>query len=151
VRIIYFILLAVLFVSCDQRNISYSKEVVLENGWSYGNKMDFDFMIPDTTAAYDLILEIDHDKEYGFQNFYTHFTTSYPDGKEIKDVVSIELADQFGQWMGDCGRNSCVAEILLSSNTLFRSDKKHKISIEQYTRDQTLQGVKSVNFLLVRK
>lgn len=148
----FLILLLPLFIwSCDSRTIVYEKEVTFGNHWSYDQQLDFAFEVPDTLAAYDLILEIEHDKEYPFQNFYTQFTTSYPSGKVVNDMVSMELADQYGQWKGDCGRETCVAEILLSGNTLFRNMETHRIQIEQYTRTPLLSGINKIRFLLVQK
>jgi len=138
--------------SCDNRAIVHEQEVVFEdNAWDYGEKLDIEFSIADTTQTYDLVLEIEHDPEYPYQNFYTHFTTIYPEGKKVKDVVSMELANRMGQWNGTCKRNSCVAEILLRGNTLFKSTDIHKISIEQYSREARLEGIDKVRFLLVQK
>lgn len=148
----YLIFLLPLFLwSCDNRTIVYEEEVTFGNHWSYEQKLDFSFEVPDTLAAYDLILEIEHDKEYPFQNFYTQFTTSYPGGKVVNDIVSMELADKFGQWKGDCGRETCNAEILLSSNSLFRNMETHQIQIEQYTRTPLLSGIEKIRFLLIQK
>lgn len=138
--------------SCDNRAIVYEQEIVFEDySWDYEEKLYIEFSIADTTQTYDLILEIEHDPEYPFQNFYTQFTTMYPGGKEVKDVVSMELANKMGQWNGVCKRNSCVADILLSGNTLFKSTENHKITIEQYSREAQLEGIDKVRFLLVQK
>jgi len=151
VKKILIFLLPLLVWSCDSRKIVFEEEVVLGNHWSYDQQLDFSFEVPDTLAAYDLILEIEHDKEYPFQNFYTQFITSYPGGKVVKDLVSMELADTYGQWKGDCGRETCVAEILLSSNSLFKNMETHRIQIEQYTRTPLLSGIEKFRFLLIQK
>lgn len=140
-----------MLLSCDDRTIVYEEEVEFRNHWSYDQQLDFAFEVPDTLAAYDLVLEIEHDKEYPFQNFYTQFTTSYPGGKVVKDMVSMELADTYGQWKGDCGSETCVAEILLSSNSLFRNMETHRIQIEQFSRTPLLSGIEKIRFLLIQK
>lgn len=129
----------------------FSEEVIFENHWSYNEPLNFSFEVKDTESAYDLILEIEHDAEYGFQNFYTKFTTTYPDGNVVNDIVSMELADKFGQWKGKCSGESCNAEILLSGNTLFKNSETHQIQIEQYTRTPLLDGIRNIRFLLVKK
>jgi len=137
--------------SCDSGVIFKEKAAINSNGWDYKSPAIFTFTVSDTLQAYDLILKIDHDVEFSSQNFYTQFTTTYPDGKEIKDVVSMELSSNYGQWMGDCDDDNCLIDILLKGSTRFKQSGQHTIKIAQYTREEVLHGIRSLEFQLIKE
>lgn len=137
-------------LSCDSGVIYKEKIDVDANGWNYDNPVSFSFTVSDTMQTYDLVLNIDHDVEFSSQNFYTQFTTTYPDGKEIKDVVSMELSSNYGQWMGDCNDDACLVDILLKGSTRFKQSGEHTIKIAQHTREASLEGIRSLEFQLIK-
>jgi len=116
--------------------------------WDYEQVAKFNFSIVDTTTVYDLILKIDHDAEFSNQNFYVKFYTKAPNLEMIEDVVSMELANQFGQWNGECGSENCSVEILLQGKTKFKSIGDYTIDIEQYNRVENLEGLNSIELKL---
>jgi len=144
------IFLCFVLFSCD-KGILYKEKAVLDTmGWGYNNPVTYTFTVSDTVQAYDLVLKIDHDVEFSNQNFYTQFTTTYPDGKEVKDIVSMELSSNYGQWMGDCDDTHCLIEILLKGSTRFKQTGTHSIKIAQHSREEKLEGIRSLEFLLIK-
>jgi len=144
-------ILIILTLGSCKNDLVYSEKVAIDNAyWNYDSPASFSFEIIDTVQSYDLVLEIDHDVEFSNQNFYTQFTTTYPDGKEIKDVVSMELSSNYGQWMGDCNDDSCLIDILLREKVRFKQKGDHTISIAQHTRESVLSGIRSLEFNLIK-
>ncbi len=138
-------------VSCDSEDVKYIEETKLEEGvWTYDNELVYSFEINDTLSAYDMVLLVKHDLEYSFQNFYAEFTTTYPDKRSEKDLVSIELANQYGQWNGECSGQKCKTEILLSGATYFKQNGDYTLRLKQSTRKEKLEGLNSIGFKLIK-
>lgn len=131
--------------------MEYAEKISITNNvWTYDQVLDFQFEVQDTTQKYDLILSVNHDFEFAHQNFYAKFITTYPSMKKIEDVVSIELGNNFGKWMGDCNSSTCAIDILLQEKTYFKDQGKHQISIVQNNRIDSLNGINSIEFKLLK-
>jgi len=136
--------------SCDDRNVIFSEKKVIEKEWSYQDRLEFDFEIKDISGIYEMVAKVTHDIEFPNQNIYTKIYTTYPNGKAEDAVVSFELANEFGQWNGDCSSTECVAEILLKAKALFKVPGTYNLSLEQYTRNENLEGIQSIEFELIK-
>ena len=113
--------------------------------------MSFDFTVEDTLRKYDLMLDVAHSGDYGFQNLYVQFHTTYPSGEKKSQTVSLELANKSGIWNGECGGNECTVEIPLQVNASFKELGIHNISIEQYMRKNPLTGIKKMTLKIAEK
>ena len=138
--------LCFLLQSCGQ-SFLYEKDISLsDNTWTYENQLDFSFEITDTKALQNLYLDITHSTEFKTQNIYVNFHTKSPSGKVVSDMVSLELAKKNGVWFGNCGGQWCDLRIPIQQNAYFDETGTYTLSVEQYTRTEDLQGVKSVGF-----
>ncbi len=123
----------------------FKKEIkITEGNWYYNNTLDFDFDINDISKKYNLLLDVEHAGDYGFQNLYVQFHTAYPSGEKKSQVVSLELASKSGIWNGKCRGNTCTVEIPLQVNSVFEEAGNHSISVEQYMRKDPLVGIKGM-------
>ena len=71
--------LLVAFLCCFacQPNYYYQEEVPIEAAiWTYEQDVDYIFDIQDTTARYNLYLDIHHSTQFPFQNLYTMIQTN---------------------------------------------------------------------------
>ena len=120
----------------------FQKEIEISGGgWYYNNALAFDFDIDDISKKYNLLLEVEHAGDFGYQNLYVQFHTTYPSGEKKTQIVSLELANKSGIWNGKCGGNICRVEIPLQTNTVFKETGRHSISVEQYMRKDPIEGV----------
>ncbi len=143
-QFIPFFSVCLLLTSCGGDYI-FEKSVAIENAnWKYKDLIQFDFEIADTSKRYDLLLEVEHAGDYGFQNLYVQFHTKYPSGEEQSQMVSLELATKSGIWNGKCSGNACSVEIPLQTNAIFSEPGSHQLSVEQYMRKSPLVGVESM-------
>lgn len=135
-------------ISCNNDcEIIDSFEVDAE-GWVYGDSLSFELTAEDTLSQYDLVLELEHNIDFSFQNLYVRSTTHFPSDKSIQDVISLNLGDIAGRWNGECKRSGCTAGILLRSKFRFSELGEHRIVFEQFSREATIEGVKSMKLLL---
>lgn len=137
-----------LFSSCGGDYIFQQTIKMEDAGWGYGDPLHFDFEITDLSKQYDLILEVVHSGDYGFQNLYVKFNTVYPSGEQKEQVVSLELAGKSGIWNGDCSGNTCAVSIPLQVKALFQDAGKHRITVEQFMRKNPLRGIEEMALLI---
>jgi gliding motility-associated lipoprotein GldH len=138
--------------SCGKEKVIFEKDYDIKNGvWNYADTLIFAFDITDTMAIYDIILDVEHTPQYSMQNIYTNIYTKFPKGERIKQLLSIDLADNTGTWQGKCGSSSCDFEIKIQENAFFNILGQHIITLEQFTRLEALAGVKNIGLKIVDK
>ncbi len=141
---------AILSFSACNSNIYYKQtSTIADHKWDQSDLKNFEFEIDNNEAYYDLILEIDHSVDFKFENIYVNINTLFPNGEEVKDEVSLQLADHLDQWQGKCNSKNCVTSILLQNNVYFKEKGNHKITIEQYNRENPLEGINSLTLKIV--
>ncbi|HHB52081.1 MAG TPA: gliding motility lipoprotein GldH [Saprospiraceae bacterium] len=145
--IFFLFTLLIIGISACQNSRYYEKTVPLDNEvWTYSDSLDFLFNIKDNSAPYDLLLSINHSKEYAFQNLYVKINTYFPSGAKVEDIVSLELAQKGGAWYGDCGGKYCQLNIPIQQNIHFKEKGDYKLVIYQYMRKEAIPGIKEVEF-----
>ncbi|NJN34220.1 MAG: gliding motility lipoprotein GldH [Saprospiraceae bacterium] len=122
-----------------------------EGTWSYRDTLDFAFEIADTNQIYDIVLVIKHTPQYPYQNLYTNIYTKFPSGERVKQLLSLDLADNSGKWLGECGRSGCQFELAIQENAFFNVQGQHVITLEQYLRTDQLKGIENISLKIVEK
>ena len=133
--------------SCSSDYYSYENEVRNEV-WSYDDIYTFPFEIEDTLTAFDLSIDVEHSTSFTNSNLYVKISTIFPNREKRTDVVSFNLANNFGIWEGDCNSKYCTAEILLQKSIVFDQPGKYQLDIEQYSREEKITGIKSMKLKL---
>ena len=141
--------LAVLCSACGPTVIYEETKAFPEAGWGYADTARFDFNIPTTEQAYDLVLRLEHAKVFPYQNFYVRLHTGFPSGKRTSEQVSLQLAGDFGAWLGDCGGEICEQDITILRNAKFEEAGMYYLTMEQYTRESVLASVGAVGLAVV--
>ncbi len=136
-----------LFLAGCSSEALYEKRIALPDaGWSYEDTLRFDFEIEDTAQLYTLSLEVEHSDEYPFQNLYVRIHTGYPNGESSVQLVSLELAEKTGVWLGKCRGSTCRLRIPIQSKTYFNQPGTYTLALEQYMRRSPLPGLKGFTF-----
>ena len=131
-----FLLLAVglLAISCN-KNVVYSKyQTFAENEWRAGEKAVFDLEITDTESLNNISLMVRHLDSYPYKNIFLFVTTSYPDGKVIKDTMEVILANPKGEWQGSGAGDIFDFKVPIKKNVRFVLPGKYQFSFEQAMR-----------------
>jgi gliding motility-associated lipoprotein GldH len=139
-----------LFTACGS-GYTYEeyRQFPAEAGWTYADSVSFDFAISDTNQVYDLHFFVDHAADFGNQNLYVRFHTLFPGGERLTETVSLELADRFGRWEGDCSGETCRVDIPIQQGAYFNRAGAYTLRVEQYSRQDSLPGISGVGFALV--
>src|SRR5690606_15264738 len=115
-----------------------------DHQWLAGDAKSMDIAVYDTAQLFRLDLDLRHNTDYPFQNFYIRTVTRYPSGREVTSVTSLELADAGGQWAGDCTRQSCTLSLPLQERFTFPEPGTYTWTIEPYMRMDTVAGIRSL-------
>lgn len=137
-----------LLSGCGRDYIYDTTRELPETGWAYENPASFPFEVNDTNKIYNIWLDIAHTAAYQNQNLYTKIYTTFPDGHQINEVVSLELANKAGEWFGECSGQICALRVPLQMDTYFNQSGKYRITIEQYMRQDSLAEVQSIRLLV---
>ena len=123
-------------------------EIPDTNGWAYGDTARFEFAVPDTSQHYDLSIIVAHSPDYAYENLYLNIFTDLPTGRRTVERISLDLAGDFGVWLGDCSGGRCTLARPILSNTRYQTAGAYGITLEQHSRHETLAGIQSVGLLL---
>ena len=147
----YFFPLATLFLLCScgpDYSFEEYRDFAEADGWTYADSVAFEFAISDTNQIYDLHFFVDHATDFGHQNLYVRFHTLFPDGQRLSETVSLELADKFGTWQGDCSGATCRVDIPIQQDAYFNQPGTYTLKVEQYSREASLPKIGGVGFAL---
>ena len=117
-----------------------------DNEWFVKDKAVFDVDITDTESLNSISLMVRHADAYPFSNLYLFVTTTYPDGKSIKDTMQIVLASQKGEWFGSGAGDIYDLKVPVKKNTRFVLPGKYQFSFEQGMRVDPLPLMMDLGF-----
>lgn len=140
------VVVALMLTACGPNYLYRHTYKIPATGWTYADSLTFPFVIEDTLGIYDLELDLDHTAEFPFQNLYVRLHTTFPSGQRLTELVSLELADQAGNWLGDCGRTSCQLHIPIQSGAYFNQAGAYQFTLEPFLRRDSLPGITAVTF-----
>ena len=140
----------VLLAGCKKDKIIYEKiSEFPDAAWTYGNDLDFDFTLEDTTASYRILMYLEFETDYRWQNLYTRAVTTMPDGSVVVDDVSLELASKSGEWYGDCNSEVCELNIPLQNNVRTRDAGNYHVQFKQHMRNETVDGIRAIGLKVI--
>lgn len=148
--LLYTTLLLIVFSGCGEQPV-YSSSVSVSDPWLYDQPMTYTIDIEDNTAQYDLLYDLDYSTDFGFQNLYVNIATAFPNGKTTEDILSLNLTDGAGTFLGDCSSSNCSVEILLQENFKFESVGTHTIKVFQNGREEKLNGIYGATLKLFKR
>ena len=143
---LFLFFLTISLCACGPATLYEAAHQLPESGWSYADVADFSFTVSDTSQAYDLHLQVDHQSDFAYQNFYVRLFTTLPSGTVDTQRVSLQLAGDFGAWLGNCGNDNCTLDIPIGQNIVYRTGGEYGLRVEQYSRDNPLVGISKIGF-----
>ncbi|MDF1698698.1 MAG: hypothetical protein P1U56_22790 [Saprospiraceae bacterium] len=144
---ISFIFCCILLTQCSI-SPQYSKKIELDGVWSYSNALEYKLNIDQLETTYDLVLSLNYGLDFSYQNLYVNILTQNPNGTVSEDLLSLNLTNGSGFFLGDCNSSTCTIDILLREKFKFKEKGEYLISIEQHGREENLQSIYSAKLQL---
>jgi gliding motility-associated lipoprotein GldH len=141
VKYFVFVLFSTLLLSCGEQNF-YEKNRTLANGkWIYGDTLNFDIEIEDTTTFFDFYITFRNTKAYNFSNVYFFLDSYYPDNDFSKDTIECPIAGPDGRWLGNVKSEYIDNKILFKRKVRFPKSGKYNFSFNHAMRKDTLEEI----------
>ncbi len=142
-------LVALLLTACGPELIFEEAYELPAGTWTYADSVVFAYEIVDTSRSYDLVLDIHHRDVFATQNLYGQFTTVYPNGTRQTEPLSLELADNSGQWLGECAGEDCTLTLPLQVSTRYPAAGRYEMVVRQFMRRDSVEGVSGFGLRIV--
>lgn len=114
------------------------------SGWKYDDIKTFSFSVTDTSQPYDLFLHVRNKNEYQYQNLWVDVTIISPVEVFTKERVNVILADEYGNWKGEGGRNVNTMLHPFLENYKFPYLGIYSLELQHAMRDSTLQNISDI-------
>lgn len=142
----FYILLLVFLalISCNSGAI-FNQTYEIENAkWNTEDTLVFEVNISDTSALYDVYIDISNTLQYSFSNLWMFVKIYPPNGEKTILLQEFFLADARGEWIGGGWGSSRNNRILFRSSILFPKIGKYVIVLEQGMRTSSLRNIEKV-------
>lgn len=142
---------ALLALTSSCKGSLYEKTERFENATWSSQTPRFEFDITDTSQLYDIILEVVHSSDYGYQNLYTQLKVEFPDTTAPRTtLLSLQLSDEHGTWQGKCSGTRCTTPLAFMTKTKFAATGKHSLTFAQHTRFEQIEGIEQITLRLLK-
>jgi gliding motility-associated lipoprotein GldH len=136
-----FILLSLLFYSCNS-NVMFTDSVPMQDEvWTLENAASFKAEITDTISGNNIFFTLRTGASYPYRNIYLFASTTSPAGKTITDTLQYMLADEKGKWYGKGFGDVHELNLPFKANVYFPSKGVYTFRIRHGMRAEALKGV----------
>ena len=133
-----------LLIGCSGNDIYFQYNPVAVKGWSKDTAYVFNVPVSDTTATYNVYVNIRNRSEYPYQNLWLFLKKISPDTIQTKDSIECYLADQRGKWLGTGMGSIMEMPVLYQQNVRFNKAGTYRYEIVQGMRDTMLIGINDI-------
>ena len=129
------------FQSCEKNRV-FEKNISLEkSSWKNSDKIKLEVDVQDTSATYNVYINVRHNSVYPYCNLWVLITTTSPDGNSQKQRVEIQLANEDGAWHGEGMGDIWDLKHLAQQNAIFNKKGIYSFEFEQIMREDPLPGI----------
>lgn len=139
------ILFLLLCIGACEENRVYEKNISIEK-YTWDSKVvpTFTVDIPDTSALYNIYVNVRHIDLYPFQNIWLQVDTQFPDGTHTNRRIEIILANDEGKWYGEGLGDIWDFRSLIQENAFFNTPGTYTFTLTQNMREDPLPGIMAV-------
>ncbi len=143
-----FAALLALIAGCTNNDVYFQYKAIPPSGWSKDSVCIFDIPVDDTTAVFNLYVNVRNRGEYPYQNLWLFLQKMSPDSVIVKDSIELYLADQRGKWLGSGLGSVLEMPVLYKQNMQFDQKGTYRFQIRQGMRDSILIGINDIGMRL---
>jgi gliding motility-associated lipoprotein GldH len=146
IKPLLYTLIVLCFFSCDSLREHDSYVSVVNNTWSFSEKITFPFVVTDTIQRKNLFINIRNNNEYSYSNLFLITQLEFPNGKKIVDTLEYEMTDVSGRFLGNGLTDIKENKLFYKENVVFPNSGDYKVSISQAMRKSgEVKGIKLLN------
>ena len=137
-------IIGILFTSCDPGRVFDDNKTIVNDAWYFKNTVPFDVQVNDTTALYNVYVNVRINSDYKYSNIFMWLNTTNPEKKMDQRRIEIRLADEGGKWLGHGLGDIYDYQFPVFQKIKFPNSGFYRFELEQNMRDDTLMNVKAV-------
>ena len=145
--------LCLLLSSCQTGPFFEKNSIIPGQEWEEVFQPQFQVNIQDTTALYDVFLNIRHSPYYSYSNLFLSITeTAVVDSVEtFGPLIEIQLADEDGRWTGKSAGNLYELTKLIEENRQFPDTGLYIFQIRHQMQEGALVGINDIGLKVIKK
>ncbi|MBQ7191974.1 MAG: gliding motility lipoprotein GldH [Paludibacteraceae bacterium] len=140
---LWLIALIITLTACRSGIVYEEFQTFDKDGWHKDSVLTFQWIVPDTASAYDVLLHVRHTEQYPYQNMWL-----FVDNKQ--DTIEFYLADDHGIWLGNKGNGHITMPVLYEAEQRFDTDTC-RLAIRHGMRQEYLKGVTDLGVEVIKK
>lgn len=151
VNIVVLALISIFLHSCGEAGVIVNQSKTIPNAtWNRVDTLHFEFNVQDTIDYYDFSVLVRNTDNYQWSNIYLFSDLIFPNGKTRIDTIEVQLADQYGYWLGN---NSGT---IITTTSTFMNHRKfplvgiYKLSFSHGMRTENLKEITDIGIKLKR-
>jgi gliding motility-associated lipoprotein GldH len=146
-RLLICVFIFLVLSSCETNRIYETNHDFEDRTWKLNDPQEFEFRIEDLEKKYNLYFNVRNSLDYPYSRIFITYHLQDSVGNELQSKLNTQ--DLFDQKTGVPFGSSSVGDIydhqfLLLNAYQFKLRGKYKLKLEQYTRQDTLQGVLAI-------
>ncbi|GIV36616.1 MAG: hypothetical protein KatS3mg032_0995 [Cyclobacteriaceae bacterium] len=146
-----FLWLLPLLAACDPARIYEQYYDFPERYWPVNEKPEFSFSVTDTSASYNLYVNLRHDNNYPFANLYFIFALADSSAAVYQKLHSADLFDKNGRPLGKSGIGFLFdRRVPVLKDFRFRKPGPYTVTLEHFMRTDTLRGMRAAGLRVER-
>jgi gliding motility-associated lipoprotein GldH len=145
------LLLLTTLISCDPSRVFDDMTRISNSEWKRQEALDFSFTIKDTTAMYNVYIQIRNTTDYPYSNLYLFLDTKEPSGIKNRDTIECILAAPDGKWLGKGMGKIKENRILVKKGMQWARQGIYQIKVEQAMRKEVLTGIADIGLRIEKE
>lgn len=132
----FLILLVAVFTlaSCNDLLVYSEYEPIKDGKWEIDNAVHFEFSELDSTATYNMFINVRNDDSFQFSNLFLITELEYPEGNTIKDTLEYKMAEPTGEWLGKGMGGVKENKLWFKENIDFKDSGVYKVNVSHAMR-----------------
>ena len=149
-RILIFLSLAILLISCNQKTTVFNQHKELPSkGWHKDSVAHFEVSLEKKTV-YNFLINLRNRNDYKSQNMWLFVSYERPDKTIKNDTLNFYLADNQGRWLGSGFGSLHQMQVVFIPNIEFSQAGVYKFDIKHGMRDTTLIGINDIGLEILK-
>lgn len=145
VNVFVLVALSVLLYSCGESGVIVNQSKTIKNSiWGQKDTLSFEFDIQDTVNYYDFSVLVRNTENYQWSNIYLFSDLTFPNGKTRRDTLEVQLADQYGYWLGNNSGTIITTTSTFMNHRKFPIVGAYKLSLSHGMREPILEEVTDI-------
>lgn len=138
-------------MSCSSDAVYEKNKSIPNLEWKYENIVFFDVLEIDSSAMYDIFVNVRHNSSYNFSNIFLKIHEQHIGGIDTAERIEIKLAELDGKWIGKNAGRLFERQMLYKESFTFSDTGAFRFGIEQNMRQNPLMHISDVGIKLVKK